>query len=157
MTALTRCLTSYGATRDECTVWLNADTLCFRKLGHWPESYHRGYDPSGSGQWIDCTEKDGQAIEVARGKSFSAPVADEPAQDLPSGAPFVPAVAPVPRRTGISRWLPDAFAAALERETRLRIAGEMRQAAAEHRTDIPGGARMSIGLERAAVLIAARR
>lgn len=66
-TSLRRCGTSYGARHGECAVWLNADTLCSRPAGHWPDTRHRGYDPSGSGRWIEYTEENGEAAEVARG------------------------------------------------------------------------------------------
>lgn len=60
-----RCLTSWGAAHGECAVWLNSDTLCSRKLGHDPDVVpHRGYDPSGSGRWI---EYDADGREIARG------------------------------------------------------------------------------------------
>jgi hypothetical protein len=62
---LERCETSWGARRGECAVWLNADTLCSRRLGHLTGDLpHRGYDPSGSGRWIDY---DADGHEIARG------------------------------------------------------------------------------------------
>lgn len=69
---LQRCETSYGAARGECAVWLNGDTLCSRTDGHYPGTPHRGYNPYGTGQWIDYVEIDGRAVEVARGGPTSA-------------------------------------------------------------------------------------
>ncbi len=62
---LPRCETSWGASRGECAVWLNDDTLCSRPLGHLVGDLpHIGYDPNGSGRWI---EYDDDAREMRRG------------------------------------------------------------------------------------------
>ena len=64
MTLGARCETSYGALKGDCAIWLSDDTLCSRPLGHDVETVpHRGYDPSGSGRWI---EYDKDLKEVGR-------------------------------------------------------------------------------------------
>ena len=83
---------SWGALRGECAIWLSDDTLCGKKLHH--DGNHRGYDPNGSGRWI---EYDPEGNEVGRSKNFDwpkdkvkepTPVPFAPVCDGPCGAPL---------------------------------------------------------------------
>jgi hypothetical protein len=66
MTRLPICKTSYAYARGACAAWLNGDTVCSQPSGHWPQTNHRGYDPSGSGKYIEYGEIDGKPEEIFR-------------------------------------------------------------------------------------------
>lgn len=64
--ALTDAMVKHRAEPDNlCRRWLNADTVCMRRSGHLTRGeYHRGYDPNGTGRWIDY---DDELNECGRG------------------------------------------------------------------------------------------
>jgi hypothetical protein len=69
-------------------VWLNADTLCDQPRGHYPQTNHRGHDPSGlTARWVDYIEQDGHAVEVDRGGGWPKEGDPEMTTPGPKGTP----------------------------------------------------------------------
>jgi hypothetical protein len=68
---MTRLETSYDAMQGHCAIF-DGETTCARARDHYAPgtSWHRFYDPSGSGRWID---KDANGVEQDRGGGWDPP------------------------------------------------------------------------------------